>query len=93
VFVLHVKIKMKTGQGGASETVFAGPFKAAISAQAGFHDVQFLHSDDDGNYILSIAFENQQFQQQWVETDLHGKVWKQMEQHFASFTLNTFTAV
>ena len=32
MFVLHVKIKMKPGQAAAAEKVFAGPFKAAITA-------------------------------------------------------------
>ena len=38
MFVLHVKIKMKPGQAAAAEKVFAGPFKAAITAQPGFRD-------------------------------------------------------
>jgi len=93
MFVLHVKIRMKAGQAAGSEKVFAGPFKAAIAAQAGFRDVQFLRPKDDGDYVLSIAFENQPFQQQWVATDLHGKVWSQMEQHFEGYTVHTFDAV
>jgi len=93
MFVLHVKIKMKAGQAAAAEKVFADPFKAAITAQAGFRDVQFLRPGDDGDYVLSIAFENQPFQQQWVGTDLHGKVWPQMEEHFDSYTVKSFNAV
>jgi len=46
MYVLHVKIKMKAGQAAAAEQVFAGPFKAAITAQAGFRDVQFLRPGD-----------------------------------------------
>jgi heme-degrading monooxygenase HmoA len=93
MFVLHVRVKMKAGQAAASEAVFSGPFKAAITAQAGFRDVQFLRPTDDGDYVLAIAFENQPLQQKWVATDLHGKVWSQMEQHFEGYTVHTFDAV
>jgi len=93
MFVLHVKVKMKAGQAAASEAVFSGPFKAAISAQPGFRDVQFLRPKDDGDYVLSIAFENQPLQQQWVATDLHGKVWSQMEQHFDGYAVSNFDAI
>lgn len=93
MFVLLVKIKMKAGQAAAAETVFAGPFKAAISAQAGFRDVQLLRPVDDDDYVLSIIFENQPFQQRWAETDLHGEVWPRMEQHFDGYTVGAFNAV
>lgn len=93
MFVLHVTIKMKAGQAGAAEAVFAGPFKAAITAQPGFRDVQFLRPGDGGDYVLSIAFEDQPLQQQWVATDIHGKVWSQMEAHFDGYTVHTFNTV
>lgn len=93
MFVLHVKIKVKAGQAAAAEKVFAGPFKAAITAQAGFRDLQFLRPSADGDYVLSIAFENQPLQQQWVGTDIHGKVWSLMEGHFDSYAVDTFETV
>jgi len=93
MFVLHVRIKMKAGQAAAAEKVYAGPFKAAITAQPGFRDVQFLRPDADGDYVLSIAFENQSLQQQWVKTDIHGEVWSQMEQNFEGYTVNTFDVI
>jgi heme-degrading monooxygenase HmoA len=93
MFVLHVKVKMKAGQAATAEKVFAGPFKAAIAAQPGFRDVQFLRPSDNGDHVLSIAFENQPFQQQWVGTDIHGEVWSQMEQNFEGYTVTTFNTV
>jgi heme-degrading monooxygenase HmoA len=93
MFVLHVDIKVKAGQAAAAEDVFAGPFRAAITAQAGFRDVQFLRPSNDGDYVLSIAFESQPLQQQWVGTDIHGKVWAQMEAHFDGYTVHTFNTV
>jgi heme-degrading monooxygenase HmoA len=93
MFVLHVKIKMKAGQAAAAEAVFSGPFKAAITAQPGFRDVQFLRPGNGTDYVLSIAFENQPLQQQWVATDIHGKVWSQMEAHFDGYAVDTFDTV
>jgi heme-degrading monooxygenase HmoA len=93
MFVLLVKVKMKAGQAPAAEKVFAGPFKAAITAQPGFRDVKFLRPSDDGDYVLSIAFENQPLQQQWVKTDLHGEVWALMEQNFEGYTVTTFNTI
>jgi heme-degrading monooxygenase HmoA len=93
MFVLHVKIKVKAGQAAAAEEVFAGPFKAAITAQPGFRDVRFLRPSDNGDYVLSIAFENQPLQQQWVKTDLHGEVWSRMEENFEGYTVTTFDAI
>jgi heme-degrading monooxygenase HmoA len=93
MFVLHVNIEMKTGQAAAAEKVFAGPFRAAIISQVGFRDVQFLRPSSEGDHVLSIAFENQSFQQQWVATDVHGKVWSLMEENFDGYTVNTFNAV
>jgi heme-degrading monooxygenase HmoA len=91
MFVLHVKIKLKAGEGAVAERVYTGPFKMAISAQPGFRDVQFLRPEGEGDPILSIAFENQALQQQWVATDLHARVWGEMEKHFDGYTLATFT--
>lgn len=93
MFVLHVHVKMKAGQAAAAEKVFAGPFKAAITAQPGFRDVQFLRPSDDGDYVLHIAFENQPLQQQWVKTDLHGEVWSRMEENFESYAVTTFNTI
>jgi heme-degrading monooxygenase HmoA len=93
MFVLHVKVKMKVGQAAAAEKVFSGPFKAAITAQPGFRDVQFLRPSDNGDYVLRIAFENQPFQEQWVKTDLHGEVWSRMEQNFEGYRVTTFNTV
>lgn len=93
MFVLLVKIKMKSGQAAAAEKVFAGPFKTAITAQPGFRNVQFLRPADDGDYFLNIAFESQPLQQKWVNTELHGEVWSQMEQNFDGFAVNTYHTV
>lgn len=93
MFVLLVTIGVRAGLENAAESVFSGPFKAAISAQPGFGDVELLRPDGGGKYILIIAFENQKFQQQWVGTVLHTKVWNLMEANFDNFSVKTFSAV
>jgi heme-degrading monooxygenase HmoA len=93
MFVLHVKIKMKPDAAMSAEQVFVRPFKEAITMQPGFRDVKLLRPTGAGEYVLSIAFENQTLQQQWVATDLHDQVWGEMEKHFDSYTLATFSAV
>jgi heme-degrading monooxygenase HmoA len=93
MFVLHVKITMKPGAASAAEEIFADAFKRAITEQPGFCDVELLRPNQGGEYVLRIAFENQEFQQQWVATELHGRVWTQLEKHFDSYTLANFTSV
>ena len=93
MFILHVDIVMAPGKDKAAESVFAGPFKTAITAQPGFRDVRFLRPDDGGSYVLTIAFDNQPQQQAWVATDLHTDVWGQMEANFTSYAVRTFHPV
>lgn len=93
MFVLHVAIRIKPGQQDAAQRVFAGPFKAAISAQPGFRSVQFLKPLDDEQYILAIAFDSQTLQQAWVATDLHTQVWGQMQANFDGYTVKTYNAI
>jgi heme-degrading monooxygenase HmoA len=93
VYVLIVDIKAKSGREQEAEKTYRGPFRAAISAQPGFVSVEFLKPDDDGAHALIIAFESQSAQQTWVATDLHTRVWSEMEVNFDSYKVRTFTAI
>jgi heme-degrading monooxygenase HmoA len=93
MFVLLAGFKVKAGQGQPLEKDFAGPFTAAISAQEGFRHVGLLRSNDNGDYVLTIAFESQPLQQKWVATELHEQVWPIMESHLVEYTVKTYTAV
>jgi heme-degrading monooxygenase HmoA len=55
--------------------------------------VEFLRPLEGGDHALIIAFESQAMQQAWVATDLHTKVWSQMQANFDSFSVRTFTAI
>lgn len=94
MFVLHVGIKVKTGQEQATEKDYQGPFTKAISTQEGFVSASMLRSlDGNDDYLLSLAFENQSLQQKWVATELHGQIWPMMESHFVSYSVKNYTAV
>jgi len=93
VFVLIVDIKVKPGLEQQAEKTYRGSFRSAISAQTGFVSVEFLRPDDGGEHALIIAFESQPAQQAWVATDLHTRVWSEMEASFDSYKVRTFTAI
>lgn len=93
MFVLVIDIKVKPGHATEAEKTYRGPFRTAISAQPGFVSVEFLKPQDEGAHVLIIAFEGQGAQQAWVATDLHTKVWSQMEANFDSYAVRTFTAI
>lgn len=94
MFVLHVDLELKPGARQALEKTYVETFRPAISRQEGFRAVTLLRPTEDGsNYLLSIAFEDQSFQQQWVSTDVHQQVWPQMEQHCAGYSLRRYNAV
>jgi len=93
VFVLIVDIKVKSGREQEAEKTYRAPFRPAIMAQPGFVSVEFLRPLEGGEHALIIAFESQIMQQAWVATDLHTKVWSQMQANFDSFSVRTFTAI
>jgi heme-degrading monooxygenase HmoA len=93
MFVLLVGLEVKAGREQALERDYIGPFTTAISSQEGFRHVSLLRSNDGGEYVLRIAFENQSLQQKWVASELHGQVWPLMEDHLVAFTVKTYTPV
>lgn len=94
MFVLHVDLEVKSGARQALENTYVETFRPAISRQEGFRAVALLRPTEDGsNCLLSIAFEDQSFQQKWVATEIHQQVWPQMEQHCARYSLKRYNAV
>jgi heme-degrading monooxygenase HmoA len=90
MFVLHASIRVKPGHEEAAQSVFMETFRQAISAQPGFKSVHFLKPLEGDEYVLAIAFESQALQQKWVATDLHTRVWSQMEANFDGWTAKTY---
>lgn len=93
MFVLLVGLTVKAGQEQALEKDYSGLFTAAISMQEGFRHLSLLRPNDSSTYVLTIAFEDQRFQQRWVASDLHGQVWPVLAGHLVEFTVKTYTTV
>ena len=93
MFVLIVDIKVKPGREQEAEKTYRGPFRPAILAQPGFVSVEFLRPLEGGDHALIIAFESQTMQQAWVATDLHTKVWSQMEANFEGYTVKPYDTI
>jgi heme-degrading monooxygenase HmoA len=93
VYVLIVDIQVKAGQEQEVEKTYRGPFRAAISAQPGFVSAEFLRPNEGCGHVLVLAFEGRPAQQAWVATDLHTKVWNEMQASFDSYSVRNFTAI
>jgi heme-degrading monooxygenase HmoA len=94
MFVLFVDMRVKPGAQAALEKTYTEIFHPAISRQEGFRGVELLRPNHQGDeWRLRIAFDSHALQKQWVALDLHQEVWPQMENHFADYSVNDYTAV
>lgn len=94
MFILHVDLAVNPGATEDLEAVFRNTFSTAISQQPGFQAVDLLKpSESAKDYRLTIAFANQQLQQQWVATDLHQEVWPQIESRCSRYSVSYYTGV
>ena len=94
MFVLHIELKVKTGLQQSLEKTYLEKFRPAISAQEGFNAVQLLRSkEDDANYRLSLAFDQQASQQKWAATELHQEVWPAIADQCAEFFVQGYSTV
>jgi heme-degrading monooxygenase HmoA len=94
MFVLHVELQVKPGAEQKLEKTYNETFRPAISQQEGFLSVSLLRPRDEArSYMLSIVFRDRSQQQKWVATDLHQRVWSQMESLCASYAVKSYDAV
>lgn len=94
MFILHVDIMAKPGSELALEKTYVDVFRPAVSSQEGFDRVELLRSNRTGvDYLLSIAFDLQASQQNWVASDLHQQVWPEMESQCESCAVKDYTSV
>jgi heme-degrading monooxygenase HmoA len=77
------------------EGTYREVFRPAIPKQAGFSEAKLLRakSSEAPSHRLVIAFENQEFQKKWVDTDLHQEVWPKMEAVMAQYSVHYFESV
>ncbi len=94
MFVLNVDLQVKPGAEQNLEKTYVETFRPAISRQEGFLSVNLLRPRDEAkDYILSIVFEDRTRQQKWVATELHQKVWSQIEALCAGYGVKSYDAV
>ena len=94
MFVLHVELQVKPGAEQKLEKTYNETFRPAISQQEGFRAVGLLRPLDEAkNYLLTILFEDRARQQKWVATDLHQRVWSQMESCFTGYTVRNYETI
>ena len=91
---LHVDLWAKPKAGAALRKAFREAFYPAISAQTGFIRCTLLHTEPETDlYRLVIKFDNEDLRQKWVASDLHQRVWPQLEEHSARYDAKLFEAV
>ena len=94
MFVLFVDIRVKPGFQSLLETTYTGVFLPAISSQPGFGAVELLRANRaDDEYRLGIAFESHALQQKWVASELHQRVWSQIEAQCADYSVVDYTSI
>jgi heme-degrading monooxygenase HmoA len=87
---LHVDLDVDPAKEKDLAATYDKTFRPAIRKQPGFVDVKLmkLRSTLAGapparsNYRLLLSFETEEQRKAWVATDLHQKVWPEMEKHF-----------
>ena len=91
---LHVDLWAKPKAGAALRKAFRDAFYPAISAQTGFIKCALLHTEPETDlYRLIITFEDEALRQKWVASDLHRRVWPQLEEQCARYDAKLFEAV
>lgn len=94
MFVVNVELKVKPGAEQNLEKTYVETFRPAISQQEGFLSVSLLRPrDEPKDYILSIVFEDRTRQQKWVASELHQRVWSQVEALCAGYAVKSYDAV
>ncbi|MGA8182120.1 MAG: antibiotic biosynthesis monooxygenase [Terriglobia bacterium] len=89
-----MELQVKPGAEQGLEETYNETFRPAILQQEGFLSVSLLRPREESqNYLLSIVFNDQVWQQKWVATDLHQRVWSQMESHCVSYAVRSYDPV
>ena len=86
---LHVDLLVEASHEAALKETYEKVFRPAIRKQPGFVDVQLMkfrvaragNTPPAGAWRLMISFQTEEQRQAWVATDVHQKVWPQMEKH------------
>ncbi|MBS1822663.1 MAG: antibiotic biosynthesis monooxygenase [Acidobacteria bacterium] len=94
MFIVHVDLTVNPKSLASIKSIFKETFVDAISAQPGFVAVDLLQScDDDSSCLLAIAFQDRDLQQKWVATELHQRLWPQIEACCTGHKVRTFHSI
>ena len=70
---------MRPGQEHHLEGAFVATFRPAISAQPGFVAVDLLRPEGGRRWLLEIRFVDEATRLAWVATDVHQRVWPEID--------------
>lgn len=92
MFTLYVDFEGNATTSSELIRVFREIFRPAISRQPGFAMVDLQQAADAGvrRHRLVIGFDHQADQKSWVVTDLHQRVWPQMEALIGTYSVSPF---
>ncbi len=91
--VLIVELEVGPGAEDDLERVFINNFRPAISAQPGFEAVTLLRPPGGQRWLLEVRFVDEAMRLAWVATDIHRKVWPEIEQLCGQIKSELFQAV
>jgi len=85
--LLHVDLTVNPEREKVFVGKFHSAFKPAAAKQPGYMDVRILKlrtalagkAPGDANYRFVLAFESEELRQKWVATEIHGKLWPELE--------------
>jgi heme-degrading monooxygenase HmoA len=79
--ILLVELEVRSGEGDGLASSFQSVFAPAIATQPGFQAVRLLRPVASSRWFLEIEFVDEPHRLAWVATELHGRVWPQLEAH------------
>jgi heme-degrading monooxygenase HmoA len=93
---LHVDLEVDPAKEKDLAATYEKTFHPAIRKQPGFVDVKLMKlrstlggtAPAHSNYRLLISFQTEEQRKAWVATELHQKVWPQMESNLKSKNYN-----
>lgn len=91
--VLHVDLRLASGREPDLLDVYRDTFRPAISRQPGFRSVDLLRPNGGELHRLVIVFDEEEQRTRWVASEVHQRVWPQIEALCAGYTPNLFVEV
>ncbi|MGA3218180.1 MAG: antibiotic biosynthesis monooxygenase [Acidimicrobiales bacterium] len=91
--LLLVELDVRPGEEQDLERAFLDVFRPAISAQPGFEAVALLRPAAGQRWLLEIRFIDEAKRLAWVTTDIHQKVWPEIDRLCEQVKSELFEAV